>query len=184
LKKNRKIWVAENPERLMTLLKEREAALKSIMPELKAKLFGHGVPPIVRLYTGAEQIKNVLDEMIAAQRHILAIVDWDDWRTFIGEDIMDDFIEQRRLHFLNIKLLAPKTPLSVELKSHDEKDLRRTRFLPQGSDVKTSHFIFGNTLAIISLNKRQPTAIVIEDPDVAHTATISFEALWQVSSDK
>jgi sugar-specific transcriptional regulator TrmB len=183
LKRKRKYWVAENPDKLMIKLKESEAALKTIMPELQAKRFSHGGRPLVRLYNGVEQIKLVMEEIIAAQHHILATVDWDDWRALVGGEFMDDFIESRGQHFLHIRLLAPKTALSQELKQRDEKELRRTRFLPSGTDIKTSNFIFGNTLAIISLNKRRPIAIVMEDPDIAHTAAISFEALWQQSSD-
>ena len=183
LKKRRKVWVAENPDKLMIKLREAEAALKTVMPELQAKRFAHGGRPRVRIYTGADQIKFVMEEILAAQRNVLGLVDWDDWRTLVGGDFMDDFIERRIQHFLKMRLLAPKTELSLQLKARDEKQFRSTRFLPSGADIKTSQFIYGNTLAIISLNKRKPVAIVMEDPDVVYTATLLFESLWRQSSD-
>src|SRR5579871_1592025 len=35
LKRRRRYWVAENPEKLLIKLKEREGALKNILPELQ-----------------------------------------------------------------------------------------------------------------------------------------------------
>jgi sugar-specific transcriptional regulator TrmB len=179
LKRRRKYWVAENPEKLMISLKEREAALKSVMPELQSKRFAHGGPPIVRIYNGAEQIKLIMDDIIETKHHLLAIVDWDNLRNFLGAEFMDDFIERRYEHFLKIRLLALRTPLAIDLKKVDEQQLRRTRFLPQGAGINNSNFIYGNHVAIISLNKRQPIGIVMEDPDIAHTMAVLFESLWQ-----
>lgn len=178
LKRKRKIWVAENPEKLQILLKEREAALKSIMPELQAKRFSHGGRPMIRVYSGAEQIKLIMQNILEAQRNISAIIDWDDWSEMMGKDFMDDFIEQRVKHFLKIRLIAPRTTLSQSLKNKDADESRQTRFLPEGATIKTSNFVYGNTLAIISLNKRQPVGVVMEDSDIAQTAGILFESLW------
>ena len=183
LKKRRKIWVAENPDKLMIKLKESEAALKMIMPELQAKRFSHGGRPLVRLYNGVEQIKLVVDEIIATQRNMLAIKDWDEWVSVLGKEFADEFVERRCSHFLNIKLLTVKTSASVELKQQDERQLRHTRFLPLWANIKTTNFIFGNTVAIVLLNKRLPVAIVVEDPSAAHAATIFFESLWHQSLD-
>ncbi len=183
IKRRRRYWVAENPEKLMIALKEREAALKSIMPELQAKRFSHGGRPLIRIYNGSEQIKQIMDNIIDSQRHILAIVDWDDWLAFLGQDYLEDFIERRAKHFLKIRLLTPQTPSAAELKKRDEQELRHTKFLPQGADVKTCQFIYGNTLAIISLNKRKPVGVIMEDPDIAHTAALLFECIWQHSRE-
>lgn len=184
LKRRRRYWVAENPEKLMISLKEREAALKSIMPELQSKRFAQGGRPIVRVYHGPEEIKLIMENMIDSKKHINAIISWDDWRFFFGDDYVDDFIENRYKHFLRIRLLTPKTPSSISLKERDSRELRQTRFLPTSMDIKNTNFIYDNTFAIISLNKRQPVGIVMEDPDIAHTASLLFESTWAQSSER
>ncbi|MBI2355675.1 MAG: hypothetical protein HYV13_00525 [Candidatus Doudnabacteria bacterium] len=178
IKRKRRYWVAENPEKLMILLKEREAALKSIMPELQAKRFTHGGRFVVQIYNGPTQIKLIMDDIIDTKHHISAIVSWDEWKTFLGSDFVKDFIERRVQHFLRVRLLTAQTPSSVELKKLDEQSLRHTKFLPDNAGINNSIFIYGNKLAIISINKRQPMGIVIDDLDIAHSAEILFEALW------
>src|SRR5579872_5133321 len=43
--KRRKLWAAENPERLMIAVKESEAALKIVLPELQSLRHETGVKP-------------------------------------------------------------------------------------------------------------------------------------------
>lgn len=183
IKRKRKYWVAENPEKLMILLKEREAALKSIMPELQAKRFSHGGRFVVQIYNGPTQIKLIMDDVIDTKHHILAIVSWDEWKVLLGNEFVEDFIERRVQHFLKVRLLTGHTASADELKKADEQNLRHTRFLPPNTAINNSIFIYGNKLAIISLNKRQPMGIVIDDLEIAHTAEVMFEALWMQSPE-
>lgn len=184
-KKGRKYWVAENPDKLMITLKEREAALQTILPQLHAMKFESGAAkPNIRTYSGVEEVKNIYDDIINTKHHIMAVVSWDDVKEFFGDNFMNDFIERRAAHFLKIRLIAPKTQLSLTLKANDHIQLRQTRFLPEHIALRrVSNFIYGGKVATISLNRTVPTGIVIHDPDVAHAQSIYFESLWHHSSD-
>lgn len=185
-KRGRKYWVAENPEKLIGSWDERGEALKNILPALKAlKNEAVNGRPSIRCYVGTEEVKNIFDDIIANKRHILALVSWDDIQDFFGEDFMGGFIERRRDHFLKIRLLAPKTELSIKLKRRDGQEMRQTRFLPPHIDLRrVSNFIYGNNVATISLSRKEPTGIIIEDSDVARAQTIYFESLWHHSADQ
>ncbi len=184
LKKRRKYWIAENPEKLLIRIKESEAALKNIMPELQAMRYHTGLRPTVRLYSGLEGISQVMEDMLETKRHILAIMSWDDWLHFTGEDFLKDFIKSRAEHFLKIKLAVPRTTLSAQLKKRDATEMRTTKFLPETYHLKNANFIYGNKVAIISLNKRMPLGIVIEDQDVTQTMTLLFTNLWSQCVDR
>jgi len=180
-RKNHKYWIAENPNKLMITLKEQEAALSSVLPELQALRYDTGVKPAVRTFSGKKEMVKIMDDIIETRSHILAIVSWDEWVNLLGKDYLDDFIEKRRNHFLNIRLISPRTQLARSLKIKDTKDLRITRFLPDTIEVNNSNFIYGNKIAILSLNKRYPVGIIIEDEDINHTMTVLFELLWNKS---
>jgi hypothetical protein len=106
-------------------------------------------------------------------------VSWDDFAVYFGDDFISDFIERRYRHYLKIRLITPQTALAKVLKQRDTKELRHTRFLPDYIALRrVSNFIYGNKLAIISMNKHEPVGIVIEDPDVVHAMSIYFESLW------
>lgn len=177
--KRRKYWTAENPDKLMITLKEHEVALRAILPELKARRSDTGIgKPTVRSYFGEDEIRLIMDDMIAAQRHVFGVVAWDEWRALFGDEFIDEFVRRRREHHLSIRILTPRTPYSLDLKRNDERDLRHTRFWPRDVEIHNSNFIYGDKVAIISLNKARPMGTVIEDADIAHTMTVLFESLW------
>ncbi len=182
LVRRRKVWVAENPEKLLITLHEREAALKVVLPQLQLLRRDTGAKPTIRAYSGVEEIKQVMADMIEAKHHLLAIVSWDDWVELLGRQFLDDFIETRQRHYLKIRMLAPRTKLSLSLKEKDREQMRVTQFLPEFATIKNSNFIYGNKVAIISLNKKRPTGVLIEDEDIHHTMEVLFESLWRESS--
>ena len=182
VKKRYKYWTAESPEKLLARLREREMALRSVLPDLNALRHQSGAKPIVKIYSGTEEIKLIFEDMIATKHNILAISPWEDWIKMLGENFVNDFTEQRASHFLRIKLLVGRSANSSNLKSHDEKVQRETRFIPERIKISSATFVYSNKTAIISLNKKLPTAVLIEDPDVAHTMTVFFDELWEISS--
>lgn len=181
LKRRRKIFTAENPERLMTMLKENETALTSVLPELQALRRELSATSTIRTYHGAQEIKQILNDMLESKHHISAILSWDDWIDLLGKSYLEDFIEKRYHHYLRIRLLAPKTKNSAALKAKDSQELRVTQFLPELAAIVNANFIYDNKVAIITLNKKKPVGILIEDEDIHHTMEILFETLWRQS---
>jgi sugar-specific transcriptional regulator TrmB len=181
IQRKRKIWAAENPERLMITLKEREAALKLVLPELQSLRHDTGVKPTVRAYAGVEEIRQIMNDILESKHHISAILSWDEWKALLGEHYMDDFIESRYRQYLRIRILTPKSKAAAELKARDGEELRTTQFLPSSLEINNCNFIYANKVAIISLNKKRPVGILIEDQDIHHTMEVMFESLWRES---
>lgn len=181
IQRKRKIWAAENPERLLIALKEREASLKLVLPELQSLRHDTGVKPTVRAYSGAEEIKQIMNDILESKHHVSAILSWDEWIALLGRQYMDDFIEQRYRQYLRIRLLTPKSKTSLALKARDGEELRTTQFLPSSVSINNCNFIYANKVAIISLNKKRPVGILIEDIDIHHTMEVMFESLWRES---
>ncbi len=177
-------WVAENPERFMILEKEREAALRAIMPTLSTLSQSAGGRPIVKVFNGVDEIKVILNDMIATKHNILAIIPWDEWAEMFGRDYMEDLIERRVKSFLRINLLSPKTHITEKLKEHDSQDLRITRFVSQNININDAILIYADKVAIISLNKKLPTGILIEDPNTKRTMQTFFDIVWHLSQSE
>lgn len=176
-----KIWTAENPEKLLTRLKEHETALKIVLPELKSIHHDIGVKPTVRTYTGAEEIKQIMNDILETKHNMLAIHSWDDWVALLGRRYMEDFIESRIRQNIHIRMLVPRTDRALEVKEKDAQELRITRLLPDSISIDNSNFIYGNKVAIISVNTKQPVGILIEDKDIRQTMEVLFESLWRQS---
>ena len=114
--------------------------------------------------------------------HIRAIVPWESWSSLLGQSYLNDFINLRVRHFLNIKMLVPKTENTLKLRERDSKELRQTKFLPDNIIVEDALFIFNDNVAIITLNERQPTGVVIEDSATTRMMSVFFEDLWERGS--
>ena len=182
IKRRFKYWTAANPERLLITLHEREVALRFVLPSLNALLLTSDGRPIVKVFNGSEEIKLIMEDILATQRHILAIISWSEWVRLFGDEYVNDFIDGRARHFLKIRLLAPKENSTLKLTETDPKFLRESRFMSEHTHIKITIFIYGNKVAIISLNKKQPTGVLIEDLDIRDTMVVFFEGLWKLSS--
>lgn len=184
-KKIRRYWVAENPEKLLAHIKENEESLIRVLPQLISLRHGHSRKPVVELFQGLSEIRQSMDNMLESKHHISALVSWDDWIRLLGPEYIDDFIARRMSRFLKIRLMTPRCETSLKLKQADERELRHTKFLPAGRDLRRiSNFIYGDKITIISLNRREPMGIQIDDPDVAYGNKIYFENLWEHGEDR
>src|SRR3989344_1015513 len=156
-KHGRTFYMAGLPSRLLAREKEREAALSLVLPDLEAIKAKSGMQkPTISTFYGIEEIK----------------------------EFFDSFIKLRYEHFLKIQLIVEKTSATLELKKKDSDQLRRTKFLPSNFQLRrTSNFIYGNKVAMISMNRKEPMGIIVEDPDIVHTMTVYFENLWNQSTD-
>lgn len=179
LKRRRKIFTAENPERLMGVLNEGQEALKSVLPELHALRRDIPMQSTVRMYHGASEIKQIMNDLLESKHHISAIMSYDDWMDLLGKPYLEDFTELRYRHYLRMRLLVPKTKHSGALKTRDSQELRVTQFLPELTTISNANFIYANKVAVITLNKKNPVGILIEDEDIHHTMEVLFETLWR-----
>lgn len=183
LQHRRKIWTAVNPEKLLIRLKEQEVTLRAVLPELQSLRHDTGVKPTIRTYSGIEEIKQILNDILETKHPILAIHSWDDWVTFLGRRYMEDYVETRARQYTRIRMIVPKTEMSLALKKKDSKELRITRFLPDSVTINNANFIYGDKVATISLKTKQPVGILIENKDIHHTMEVLFESLWHQSND-
>lgn len=181
VRKRYKYWVAENPMRLIESLHAKEDSIRSILPQLEALLHVRDQKPRVKIFEGVDEIRFLYADMLETKQHICGILPWEDWVSLLGRGFMEDFIEKRLAYSLRMRLLSPKTLVAAQLRASDAVELRETRYFPDDVHIKTTVLIYGDKTAIVSLNKKLPTAVLIEDADNRNTFEIFFESLWNCS---
>lgn len=179
LKKKRKYFVAENPDKLLYLVKRQEQNLEEIIPQIKAHHYSSVVKPRIKFFEGKEGVKTIFNDILDEKRPFLAITSIDDMET-IARDYFEEFVHQRIRQNLKVKLLTNKTEESTRFKAADTKEIRETRFVPKEYAFHTANYIYGNKFAIMLL-KDYPVAILIEDEAVAKTAEMQFEIMWKAA---
>lgn len=181
-KRSHRYWVAENPEKLLNKLKAEEVTFESILPRLKSMQKNCYVKPSVKTYIGPKEIHLILEDIIITQNNFQGIIAWNDLVATFGNGYIEDFIERQVKHFLKMRLICPKNDSTRRLKETDSKQCRDTRFFSQHLPLNTATFMYGNKVAIVSLNPTFPTGFLIEDADVARTMNIFFEELWRTNN--
>lgn len=178
VKRRTRLYVAESPKKIASFFEHRANVFKEILPRLEAIGSRAGARPIIRFYEGEEGLKTILNEVINEKRNFDAITSIEDAFRLLGGDFKD-FIEERQKHFLRVRLLTGKSKDSEDLRKRDSEELRETRFVPSEYNFKTANWIFGDKVALLSLQKEHPMGIVIEDKALADTFRMYFEFLWE-----
>ena len=180
VKRLNKYWVAEKPDNLLLKLNEMESMLKAVLPELNAIRLKTAIgKPTVKVYVGAKEIELIFADILLTRNNFRAIVSWTDLSRILGDTYVSNFIHAYTSNFLKMRLLTHENDATIVLQEKDKKESRETRFLSDGTaKLNTATFMYGNKIAIISLNETLSTGFLIEDIDVQSTMTILFEELW------
>ena len=180
VKRLNKYWVAEKPDNLLLKINEMELTLKAVLPELNAMRLKTAIgKPTVKVYVGEKEIQLIFADILLTKNNFSAIIAWNDLTRILSEENISAFINAYSSQFLKLRLLTPKSDITESLKERDNKEFRETRFLSKNTaGLNTATFIYGNKIAIISLNETLSTGFLIEDIDVHNTMTVFFEELW------
>jgi len=168
--------VAE-PEKLLNILKEKEQKIKAVLPELKTIYKSTIHKPKIELYEGKEGVKTILDDIIRTKKEILAY-----GSTHIQFEVLrfyfPNFIRRRVKSKIRTRVLTERSKESSILSRKDKQELRSMRFFPKGVSLPTVTNIYGNKVAILSLQK-DIVGVIIEDPSIVKTQRMIFEMLWK-----
>lgn len=171
-------WSAEGPRWLRNRQEEQRTALTAIMPELLALQQTSNEKPMFKYYEGLARVKEVLKDILEERQDLMAMSSVEDAVALLGEHYRY-FIKHRYAIGIQVSFITNRSPETIEMQKKDTQELRNTRFLPAGKSIKNITYIYGDKIAIMSLNRKLPMAATILDADIAHTHRLMFDALWE-----
>lgn len=178
-KENKSFFIAENPERLINVLKDKEKAVQNVMPLLKTIYNIDKTKPQVRFYEGRDGVTAVYDMIRKSKTEIL----------FYGS--IQQLLKEFPKSFVTIEYIKKHKIKAREIVTQDKIDLEyahsiikaknsahRVRILKKGLTIETDNAIFENKIAIFSI-KKEFFVVVIESNDIANTYRTMYELAWQ-----
>jgi sugar-specific transcriptional regulator TrmB len=183
-KKNNVIYYsAESPNRLLKIQQEKEALIRSAIPELMS-LRGHDrLMPAAKLYMGSSGVKFVFDD-------ILETLDRENIRelhAFSNLDMLSmlpKFFPQWLKRREQLKIFSYLITSSAGDRTSDPdlvtNSYRETRLLPSGSPIHGTIDIYANKLAFFSFKEKEEYAIIIESPAIANMLRNLFLSMWKL----
>jgi sugar-specific transcriptional regulator TrmB len=179
IKSGKQYFEVARPNKLLNILKEKQQKIQKVMPRLQ-ELYQYAVKkPKIEIYEGKEGIKTVVDDLIRTGKEILVYGSTKKQLKAL-HFYFPNYIKRRIKERIKIKVLTEQSKTTEKIKKKDKKELRETRFLPKGMEFPTVTNIYGNKVAILSLEK-EFLGIIIESESIAKTQRMVFDMMWKYS---
>ena len=182
LQKRGKYYVAAaDPNRLLTILEDRQRTLTSILPELRSTYNRSTVKPRIRFYEGREGLRTVLyDTLECGSKQLSAILSMVDLRDVPGGQ--DEYIARRIARGINLRVVRSRAKdIGDDVWPTSATALRELRYAPDGFIFTMTTWIYDNKVSFIS-SRRESFGMLIESEEFSHLMKNLFAVLWQAST--
>lgn len=178
----RTVYSVVSPKQLQRSIERRHARFNTTVSQLEAVATKSPNKPVVRLYEGAEGVKEVYNLTLSEPRGSEILI----YGTASVEanygDFITDYIAHRTKKNISVRAILPDTPDNQSVTIRDDKELRQTKFLPEETYHQTTEVnIFGDKIAYIAHSEKQPFATVIENATLANEERSRFNLIWNMT---
>ncbi|MBI4250003.1 helix-turn-helix domain-containing protein [Candidatus Uhrbacteria bacterium] len=182
-KQKRKYFVAEDPEKVLTLLQDKIADFQKTYRELESRipmlhsLYGQAVAKTsVRSYEGRHGVRIVLEDVLSEMRRSSEKL----YRVYSSVAVRDalhrcfpSFTKERIKHNIFVRVIA--IGAGGEYQEHADR-----RWLPAERGTPTYRILYAGNVVHISKSEHADElhAFVIRDNEIYKTEVIIFDQLW------
>ena len=167
VKEKKRYFEAADPNKLLNILKEKEGRVAEIIPGLELIRKSIKEKPSITLYEGRAGMKTILEDILKTKKDFMCYASKNDLAKFF-KYYFPHFVDERVNLGIKAKLILDAEPIAKEL---TEYKIVHKRF-------KTATWIYGNRIAILTLEEKEPVGIIIENEEIANTQRIVFEIMW------
>lgn len=183
-KSSSKVYIAEHPKRIISLLDFRLKQAQDMLPDLLGIYNEPKYKPSIKTYEGPTGLKQIYNDMYAAlgkKEEALFFSSISTLQTYFPQ-VLEDYIKtiRHKKGFRIRELLVNEHEAKIWTKkiSTVKGSNHQIRLLNENLQFTgTDNLIFKNTLIIFSISK-EIFALVIEHEDIAKTYRTLFNAAW------
>ena len=159
-------YQAANPNKLLALLKEKEALVRKALPELLNTMESVPQKPAVEVYVGVNGLKSVFEDIlqnsdsffcIASKKHLFKLFKY----------YFPQFVKRRIEAGIKVKIITDEKP-------YDKK--AQYKIIKEG--IKTATWAYNGKIAMVSLEEKEPIGILIKEKNFFETQNLIFDLLW------
>lgn len=167
-------------ESFQFLMEEKFDRFRAFLPELKGLEKGINRPN-VRFFDSISGIKAVLLDTLTQPEGSEILCFSNAQGLYTKEKKLEQwYVAERVKRNIHMRFIAPNNPETMEYIRQDKKHKRQTRAVPAEYFPFLAEIdIYGNKVAIISLDQQEPIGIIIESEAIAKTQRMIFELAWK-----
>lgn len=185
-KQSHQYFAAEQPEKLLSAVKDKEQRLLELkdnirqsLPQLKFLFERQGGKPAVKLYEGLRGVKTILEDVLESVGREKVKLYYVYSSASLRKDVyeaMPKFSDLRKAKKISVKTIA--LGQGGQLVGLDERKwLKGGR---EGGLKATYEIIYAGKVAHISLDDAEnPVGVVIQNQEIYETQKVIFESLWE-----
>jgi hypothetical protein len=165
------------------MAEERVERAKELIPQLSSLMSTLAFKPKIRFYEGLEGIKSIFEDVLTTQGEVLG---YTSLKGLI--DLFPDYFRQychkKIRNSIKTRYIAPAAAEGVDIideyfpKKYDPNLLEILMVNPKEFDFRNEIAIYGNKVAVMSLNPDELIGLLIESATVAQTMKSVFDLAW------
>ncbi|MCK5475993.1 MAG: hypothetical protein KAI71_05440 [Candidatus Pacebacteria bacterium] len=183
-KKGKKIFVAEDPEKILGLIEQekeevfkKEEDAKNVLPKLKALTRKDTTMPLVKYYEGKEGIWNIVEDLVKSKEENWIIATGKIYDVLGLKQFTKRIVLKRRQSGVKLNIIADHHPGNIKGYQANEY-FREYRFLPGTIDLNSTVYVYENKVALIFF-KEPLSGIIIENKELFLVFKFMFDSLWK-----
>ncbi len=181
-----KVYVAEDPKAIMTLVEEKKRRLQDAMPGLSELFLTHHKRPRITFFEGREGLRKIYDDVLeCSSKQVKMIARVKQHNEAVGDAFVKEFIKKRIARGISARVLHPKFGdlYSQERGMEDPKLKRQVRYLPPNVFHAAMIMIYDHKVAMVS-TREENFGFLIESKEFSGTLSAYFDFMWGLGSEE
>jgi sugar-specific transcriptional regulator TrmB len=177
VKGKKRLFLAENPEKIQKMLQQKESLFSEILPQLKSIYNITGTKPKIRFYEGKNGLREVYADTLNYSGEILCFAS-EHVVNVLGMDWTEEYLKMRIKKGIHVRNIAPGTELTRSFTNQDQAHLRSSKLVnPKKYPFSIEINIYGHQKVAL-MSSKEETGIIIEGQEIHNTLKLIFELLW------
>ncbi|OGI17915.1 MAG: hypothetical protein A3J63_00365 [Candidatus Moranbacteria bacterium RIFCSPHIGHO2_02_FULL_40_12b] len=181
-KGKKRFFNAEDPDKLKISIKQKEAELVKILPELKSIYNSPVAKPRIKFYEGVAGAIAVYEDTLSSIKEgdeILTYTSIKKLFDIFPKGYAEEYFKKRVVKNITAKVIAIDSEESREWQRNAEREMRKIILVPENQQLFSGDTeIYGDKVALISY-KENFMAVVIESKEIANMQRFIFNLAWQ-----
>jgi len=172
-----KVYAANNPKILKTIIEKRKQAIDEALPNLEKIFQENAQKKSTKFFMGKKGIRNILDDQLNQKSEIL-VLGGSKYAPKLLREYFPKYNFIREKKKIPLKIIYSGKQAEEKIKAERLK-LAKTKKLPENTGGDIAINIYGDNVALLMWNLDNPFAILIHEKEVADSFRDYFNFIWK-----
>lgn len=179
VKKNRTLFYAEDPRKMLGDLEKKRTTLEKLMPTLLASFAFIDKKPEIKYFEGERGIKEIFEDILKTPNQEMLSWYSNKYKEFFDEKFFFDyFIPERKRKKIWLRIIYPENSSMRELASSNTEQLRQSRFVDAEKFELESEICLWDKNKIGIISYKDKFGVIISSQSTFNTLKSIFEVMW------